>query len=78
MYLWSHTLSGTLTDPNSAGVRSVVFSADNKALVAADGNGYVYVWHIRTHVRSESLLNPGSAGVSSVAFDSRTFDDCGG
>jgi len=49
IFLWnvaSHTLTATLTDPNSGGVASVAVSPNGTTLASGDHEGSTYLWHI--------------------------------
>jgi serine/threonine protein kinase/Tol biopolymer transport system component len=49
VYLWNtatHTLTATLTDPNSQGAYAGAFSPDGQTLAIADGNGSTYLWQV--------------------------------
>jgi serine/threonine protein kinase/WD40 repeat protein len=49
VYLWNtatHTLTATLTDPNSQGAYAGAFSPNGQTLAIADGNGTTYLWQV--------------------------------
>ena len=51
VFLWNlrtYRLIATFTDPESQGVVGLAYSPDGRTLIAADGNGRIYLWNTTT------------------------------
>lgn len=70
--LWNARTRGylmTLSDPGGSGVTGgLAFSTDGTFLVAADGNGAMYVRNTYMNLPPTAVRDPGTRGVFGVAF----------
>ena len=63
------TLTATLSNPASQGVRAVVFAPNGTTLAAGDFSGdTTYLWNTATREITATLTGPGRAQVNAVAF----------
>lgn len=62
------SLVATLSDPNTEGVRLVMFSPDGKTLVAGDDNDKTYLWDLRTRKVTATFADPYTSIADSFAF----------
>lgn len=70
VYIWAHELYGTLTIPNSGGIRAVAFTSDKTGADIAAGavNGNTYVWIAGSLNLQRKLTVSQAYSVAAVAF----------
>lgn len=69
--LWdvaTRTITATLSDPATDGIRTLAFSPDGRTLAVGDNNGSTYLWDVATGTVTAALAEPDAAFANAVAF----------